>query len=242
MTASIVPTSRRLSRRRFPASGALFASTALVAAFAAPAALALPTAGNVVDGSANIVYGDSSVVIEQGSDRVIIEWESFDIGVGEVVNFVQPSDFASALNRVLSGGTTEILGALAANGQIVISNPAGINIGASAQIDVGSIVATSLDIMNDRFMAGDMVFDQPGNADAVVENHGTINATGLAALVAPGARNSGTIVADVAVLGGGQGFALDCYGDGLINFAITDPTETVPVGGGRRTRRCAGGQ
>ena len=227
----------RVDGKRWATSlrGALFASTALMAAYAGlvtvtNSASALPTAGNVVDGSANIVYGDNSVVIEQGSDRVIIEWESFDIGVGEVVNFVQPSDFASALNRVLNGGTTEILGALSANGQIVISNPAGINFGASAQVDVGSIVATSLDIMNDRFMAGEMVFDRPGNADAVVENHGSINASGLAALVAPGARNSGTIVADVAVLGGGQGFALDLYGDGLVSFAITDPTETVPVG------------
>ena len=61
----------------------LFASTALAAVctvLVPQAPLALPTAGSVVDGTANIVYGANSVVIEQGSDRVIIEWESFDIG------------------------------------------------------------------------------------------------------------------------------------------------------------------
>ncbi len=193
-------------------------------------AWALPTHGTVVEGQAEIIYGTDSVTIQQGSDRVIIEWQTFDVAANESVNFIQPHELAAALNRVLSGEASQILGSLSANGQVFISNPAGVVFGPDANVDVQSIVATSLDIMNDRFMAGGRLeFDIAGDPTAVVENRGTINANGLVALVGPAARNSGAIVADVAVLGGGQGFALDYYGDGLVNFAITDPTTQLPV-------------
>ncbi len=217
---------------------ALAGTTALTAAavcgylLSSDLALALPTDGTVVEGQAEIIYGENSVTIQQGSDRVIIEWQTFDIDVHESVNFIQPHDLAAALNRVLSGETSQILGSLSANGQVFISNPAGVVFGPDANVDVASIVATSLDIMDDRFMAGGRLeFDIAGDPTAVVENRGTINASGLAALVAPGVRNAetGVIVADVAILGGGEGFALDYYGDGLVNFAITDPTTMVPV-------------
>ncbi len=191
---------------------------------------ALPTDGAVVEGQAEIEYGAESVTIRQGSDRVIIEWQTFEVAANERVTFVQPHALAAALNRVLSGEASEILGSLSSNGQIFISNPAGVVFGPDAEIDVASIVATSLDIMDDRFMVGGRLeFDIAGDPTAVVENRGTINASGLAALVGPGVRNSGTIVADVAILGGGQGFALDYYGDGLVNFAITDPTTQLPL-------------
>ncbi len=193
-------------------------------------AWALPTDGTVVEGQAEIIYGQDSVTIQQGSDRVIIEWQTFDVGAHESITFIQPHELAAALNRVLSGDASQILGSLSANGQVFISNPAGVVFGPDANVDVASIVATSLDIMNDRFMAGGRLeFDIAGDPTAVVENRGTINASGLAALVGPGARNSGAIVAEVAVLGGGEGFALDYYGDGLVNFAITDPTTQLPV-------------
>ncbi len=193
-------------------------------------AWALPTDGTVVEGQAEIIYGQDSVTIQQGSDRVIIEWQTFDVGSHESVTFIQPHELAAALNRVLSGDASQILGSLSANGQVFISNPAGVVFGPDANVDVASIVATSLDIMNDRFMAGGRLeFDIAGDPTAVVENRGTINASGLAALVGPAARNTGAIVADVAILGGGQGFALDYYGDGLVNFAITDPTTQLPV-------------
>ncbi len=67
-----------------------------------------------------------------------------------------------------------------------------------------------------------------GSPTATVVNYGSINAGGLAALVAPGVRNSGSIVANVAILGAGEGFALDYYGDGLVNFAITNPVTELP--------------
>ncbi len=207
----------------------LTAVTALAALMDLDQALALPTDGTVVEGQAEIVYGPSSVTIRQGTERVVIDWQTFDIAGDESVSFIQPDQLAAALNRVLSGGPSQILGSLNANGQVFISNPAGVVFGPDAAVDVQSIVATSLDVMNRDFMDGRTDFGIAGDPTAVVENHGDIDASGLAALVGPGARNAGTIVADVVVIGGGEGFALDYYGDGLVNFAITNPTVTRPV-------------
>ena len=215
----------------------LLGSTALAMAFAGGTARALPQGGTVVEGDATITYDDHSVVIEQNSDRIIIEWDRFDIAAHERVDFDQ-TDLMAALNRVLTGEASQILGSLNAGGQITIVNPAGIHFGAGAQVDVGAITATTLGILNDHFLAGDLVFDQydPAQGSASVVNDGTITVgdRGLAALVAPGVSNSGVIQArsGAVVLASGTAFTVDFYGDGLINFAVTAPTEQIPVDGG----------
>ncbi len=226
-----VPPGRRARRGRLHQS--LAVSTALTAAMVAAGAIAseLPTGGTVVDGVADIVYGDNSVTIHQGSDRVIIEWDTFNVGQGNRVDFIQ-EDFMAALNRVLSGGASQILGAINAGGTVVISNPSGVVFGPSASVDVQSIVATSLDIMNSRFMANDLTFDQAGDPTAVVSNAGsiTIGEAGLAALVAPGVENSGVIRAQAGTvaLASGNAVTIDLYGDGLVQLAVTAPTTAVP--------------
>ncbi len=221
-------------RKALPGTTALTAVAMLGWLMLPEGALARPTGGVVTQGEAEIIYGETSVTIQQASDRVIIEWESFDVGAHESVIFNQPHALAAALNIVLGGGPTQVLGNIEANGQVFISNPSGVAFGAGANVDVASVVATTLSLMNrDAFMnedALDFALAEGGDPTAVVENHGTIRASGMAALVGPGARNSGTIVADVTVIGAGEGFALDYYGDGLINFAITAPTTVRPVG------------
>ncbi|MEZ5668476.1 MAG: filamentous hemagglutinin N-terminal domain-containing protein [Alphaproteobacteria bacterium] len=216
-------------------SATLLCGTALCLALAAGPALAGPEGGVVIEGDATITYGTNTVTIEQNSERVIIEWQSFDVGANESVNFIQPSELAAALNRVLSGEASVILGSLTANGQITLVNPAGIAFGASANIDVAAITATTLDIINTNFMAGDLVFDQYDDrfADASVTNDGTITVgdRGLAALVAPGVANNGIIQArtGAVVLASGTAATIDFYGDGLVNFAVTAPTQAAPV-------------
>ncbi|MEZ5666489.1 MAG: filamentous hemagglutinin N-terminal domain-containing protein [Alphaproteobacteria bacterium] len=69
-----------------------------------------------------------------------------------------------------------ILGSLSGAGSITLVNPAGISFGASATVDVGAITATTLDILNSRFMADELVFDGYNDrfATASVINDGTI--------------------------------------------------------------------
>ncbi len=198
-------------------------------------ALAGPTGAKVVAGKATITQtGPKTIVINQQSGKVIIEWKNFNIGKGEKVIFAQPNAVSAALNRVLSGDKTSILGSLTANGQIIITNPKGIVFGPSARVDVASIIASSIGITNDNFLAGRMIFDQPGDPGAMVSNHGTITVAqgGLAALVAPGVENTGTITARLGTvaLASGTKATLDFYGDGLVQIAIDAPVEQVPVG------------
>ncbi len=198
-------------------------------------ALATPSGGTVVAGKATITQtGPKTIVINQQSNKVIIEWKNFDIGKGEKVVFTQPGAVAAALNRVLSGSKTSILGSLTANGTIIITNPKGIVFGASARVDVASIIASTIGISNSNFLAGRMIFDQPGDPGAMVSNAGeiTVKSGGLAALVAPGVENTGVITAKLGTvaLAAGNAATLDFYGDGLVQIAVTAPVKEVPIG------------
>src|SRR5262249_16876175 len=135
------------------------------------------------------------------------------------------------LNRVTGGrGPSEILGAIDANGKVFLVNRDGIVFGQGATINTGGFLATTSDIANYDFMRGRYKFDHPGKWDAsiVVNKGATITAAngGFAALVAPTVRNSGTITADLGtiVLGAGNIFSLDFYGDKLINVSVSADT------------------
>ena len=166
----------------------------------------------------------SSTRIEQFSDRAIIDWRSFGIGAGDQVVFLQPSAQAATLNRVTGEQVSVILGRLDANGQVLLINPNGIVFGGGAQVNVGSLIATTSNISDANFMAGKLVFDQPGRPGAGIFNAGAMTATdgGLVALVAPHVRNDGVIVARLGrvLLGAADTFTVDLYGDALINLAL----------------------
>ena len=190
-------------------------------------ALANPQGGNLAAGDAEIVAISSSRTdITQHSDRVFIDWDSFDIEAGEHTHFEQPSSTAFALNRVTSGSVSEIFGTLTATGRIVIVNPHGVHFGPGSQVDVAGLVATTADIGNSAFMAGNLSFDLPSQLDARIANEGSITLAdaGLLAFVAHGVENSGTITARLGrvSLASGYAFTLDLYGDNLVNLAVGD--------------------
>ncbi len=199
---------------------ALMAGTTLSAS-------ANPSGGVVVGGSATISATPTELQIHQHTDRALIEWNNFDIDAGETTRFVQPSITSIALNRVVnSNQVSRINGNLFANGRVIIVNPNGVLIGPNGNVDVAGFVATSADILNSDFMNGSniLTFNRAGNDDAVVENNGriTVAETGIAALVAPTARNNGVINARLAKvhMAGADTFAVDFYGDGLINLSV----------------------
>jgi len=81
-------------------------------------ARANPAGGTVAAGSATIAgEGTALTTIHQTSDRAILNWQGFSIGLGEVTRFIQPGAGSAALNRVLSGNPSQLLGTLQANGQ-----------------------------------------------------------------------------------------------------------------------------
>ena len=190
----------------------------------AGAALAAPQGGDVTHGAATITQGGVQTTINQSTDRAVINWQAFSIGADETVTFNQPGMDAVTLNRVTGADRSVIDGALNANGKILLINPNGVLFGKGASIDVGGIVATTSDISDANFMAGNMIFDKPGKPGASVINEGTITAAnaGLVGLVAPHVRNSGVINARLGQveLAAGTRFTLDLYGDDLVSFAV----------------------
>ncbi|WP_431854354.1 filamentous hemagglutinin N-terminal domain-containing protein, partial [Azospirillum sp.] len=212
----------------------LAATTALTGAVAWPGiAAANPRGGTVVGGSASIAESAlGTLTVRQATDKAIIEWQDFSVGEREHTRFEQPSAGSIALNRVVGGNPSEILGRLSANGQVWLVNPNGIVFGRNAQVDVGGLVATTHDIRNDDFMAGRHRFEGAVDNAAMVENHGTITAAeaGLVALVAPGVANTGTITARLGevTLASGRKFVVDLYGDQRINLATDAPVTTRP--------------
>src|SRR3954462_14644846 len=126
-------------------------------------AFAGPNGGVVVGGSAKINTQDAAhVTINQFSDKAIINWNLFNIGIGEKTTFIQPSANAIALNRIVGGlGPSQILGTLDANGKVFVVNPDGIIFGAGAVITTAGFLATTSDIRNQDFMAGGFQFTIP---------------------------------------------------------------------------------
>ena len=187
-----------------------------------------PVGATVVGGSSTVQgQGTPSVIVKQQTDKAIINWQTFNIGVGETTQFFQPSASSVLLNRVTGGlGPSQLYGTLTANGRIFIVNPDGILFGAGAIVDTAGFLATTHDIQNSDFMAGNYRFTIPGRPDASIVNLGTITARdgGFAALVAPGVRNSGTIIANLGTVGlaSANGFTLDFYGDKLITLTVGD--------------------
>lgn len=229
-----------MSKRRRPSSADGRASPRLrtigacllAAGFASPLALAAPQDPNIAAGDAKISAGKdvstgkNLTYVDQKTDRAVIDWRTFNIDANDWVHFKQPSATSSALNRVTGGQASAILGTLTANGQVILVNPNGIVFGAGSRVDVGSLIASTANISNANFMAGKLVFDEPGASGAGIVQSGTITAAegGLVALVAPHVRNDGLIQARLGkvVLGSGDTFAIDLFGDQLVSLALSD--------------------
>ncbi|WP_084173803.1 filamentous hemagglutinin N-terminal domain-containing protein [endosymbiont of Acanthamoeba sp. UWC8] len=62
----------------------------------------------------------SKLTITQNPDKAILNWQSFNIGSNEHTVFIQPYSSSVALNRINHGNSSEILGRLGANGQLML--------------------------------------------------------------------------------------------------------------------------
>ncbi|MDB5964511.1 MAG: filamentous hemagglutinin N-terminal protein, partial [Polaromonas sp.] len=196
----------------------------LLLGFVSPLAMAdLPTGPSVVAGQAIVSTPTAADMrITQGTDRAILNWQTFNIGAGQSVQFVQPSAASVALNRVVGGQASAIYGSLNANGQVFLINPAGVMFAPTAQVSVGGLVASSLSISDRDFMAGRYTFQ--GSGSGAVTNEGDIRASrgGYVLLTAPRVSNSGTIQADAGSVGllAGNRASIDTSGAGLVRFSV----------------------
>ena len=209
----------RPARKSLGLSAAISAALAL----AAGAAHADPRGGVVTNGAATISTPNANLTrIDQATNSVSIDWQSFDVGASEQVIFNQPSARAVALNRILTQDPSQILGSINANGRVFLLNPNGIIFGASARVNVGSLVASSLDLSDADVANGRYSFNTAAMQSGAIVNNGQITAAngGSVTLLGGSVINNGLIVADYGSvnLGAGRAATLSFDGDGLVRF------------------------
>ncbi|MGF6296992.1 MULTISPECIES: two-partner secretion domain-containing protein [Paraburkholderia] len=157
------------------------------------AAGSLPQGGHYVAGTGTIAgAGTSLVIMQPGSTRGVIDWNSFSIGRNNSVTFNNGG--GATLNRVTGGSLSAILGALTATGSVYLINPQGIVVGRSGVVATGGrFVASTLDTCDCAFMKGGAL-TLSGNSDAVVVNLGKISSSGGDVfLLARTVINAGTV-------------------------------------------------
>jgi len=182
---------------------------------------ALPLGEQVQAGNVTFERGAQFLNINQASQKAIVNWQSFSIAANEAVRLNQQTQ-GVALFRVVGSDPSHIFGSLTATGSLFLSNPNGVLFGRSAQVDVGSLVATSMRINNDQFLAGRYQFNADVNGSVV--NDGIIRTEdgGYIALLSSTVENNGLLQANngSVVLGSAQSAILDVYGDGLVRVKL----------------------
>lgn len=186
---------------------------------------ALPTGGQIRTGSGQIQTSGTTMTVRQDTSRLGLDWQSFSIGGQARVDFQQPGSDAIALNRIVGNSASEIYGRLTANGQVFLSNPNGVLFAPGAKVDVGGLVATTLDLTQVDFAAGNYRF-QAGGTGTGVTNQGEIHAAqgGYVALFASQASNAGVIhvPGGSVLLASGKAVTVDITGSGLISAVIQE--------------------
>lgn len=213
----------RLAPRLSPVSKLSFAISCVLAAHLVQAA---PKGGQVVGGLGDISQVGNTTTINQETDRLAIDWQNFDVGVDERVEFLQPGQSSVALNRILGNNGSQILGQIDANGHVILVNPRGIVFGKDSVINAGGLIASGLMINPDDFLNGDLVFESLEGTDGAVINSGTLNAAlgGNITLLGKQVENKGLISANLGRvnLAAGKKAVLNFDADGLLGVEVSE--------------------
>jgi len=152
-----------LSGKRSQARDALLACSISFPLIQAAVAAELPVpcaagaCGNntfVTSGAVTAVQSGNSLTIDQTSSSALLNWQSFNISADGTVTFKQPDAASVALNRIFQADPSRILGALNANGRVYLINQNGIVFGEGAQVNVGGLIASSLNVTNEALERG----------------------------------------------------------------------------------------
>ncbi|MEZ5616584.1 MAG: filamentous hemagglutinin N-terminal domain-containing protein [Rhodocyclaceae bacterium] len=205
------------------------------------AALANPANPTVVAGQAAFSTAGNALTVTN-SPNTIINWQGFSIGPGELTRFVQQSAASAVLNRVTGMDPSRILGTLQSNGRVFLINPNGIAFGAGSRIDVGGLVASTLNLSNADFLSGRLDFTEHPGAGGIA-NEGEVRAaqSGQILLIAPQVENSGLIAAPngEVLLAAGKSVRLVDIANPEIQYEVNAP-ENAAVNLGSLTGRSIG--
>lgn len=134
-------------------------------------------------GAAAYAAAGNRAFVSQVGNKAILNWQNFNVGRGNAVTFQQVQDLAngnlvaganfSTLNRIWQADPSVIAGAInvapGQKGNLTFINQNGIVFAGTAQVDVNTLTATSLN-MADKFFTGALT--PFGNAEAQFEGTG----------------------------------------------------------------------
>lgn len=187
-----------------------------------------PQKDKVVFGTVTIDKTADKMTIKT-SDKVQIDWKSFDIGKKKEVEFIQPNSNSVAYNRVTGGNASQIQGKLKANGQVYLANPNGVIITKGAQINVAGLFATTKDLERISENGNSNQFTRKAkNGQVVTEgqviNEGEITAKDFVVLNGDEVINKGEIDATngKVYLSSGDNFTFTLLPDSGISVALED--------------------
>jgi filamentous hemagglutinin family protein len=181
--------------------------------------------------------GRVGVRVTQTGSTALLNWTTFNVGPHTNLTFDQSAGGASAstwvaLNRVTdpSANPTRILGSITAPGHVIIVNPNGIVFGGGAQVNVGALLASTIN---------------PTQSDALFLKNGfysTADHNGdLLPSFAGGSADSAVVVQPGAVIAtappatqGGAGGSVLLFGGSVVNAGAIDTPggQTVLAAGG----------
>jgi filamentous hemagglutinin family protein len=158
--------------------------------------IANPTGHKIISGDVAISsFNNNECIIQQNSNKAVVDWENFSIQENEITKFVQPSSSSAILNRVIGNDMSQIYGTLQSNGQVYLINPNGWVIGPKGFIDTQGFIASTLDLKNEEFLSQDL-WHFSGLSNAKIINNGKIIAqNNHVLLIANEIENNGSIVA-----------------------------------------------
>lgn len=191
-----------------------------------PAVEANPTGAQVAAGAASFNTAGRTLTVTN-TPGTIINWQSFSIGAGSTTHFQQQSSLSAVLNRVVGSDASQILGTLSSNGRVFLVNPHGIVFGQGAVINTAGLVASTLNMRDEDFLAGRMKFE--GGGLGALRNEGAIRASGDIFLVGPQVENAGLIKSDngSVVLAAGKSLTISSPDAQGVQFALQAPTDAA---------------
>jgi filamentous hemagglutinin family protein len=203
------------------------------ACLGASSAFGQPTGAQIIQGQAQLQQqGNSLVVTTQnaaGTNRSVINWQSFSVPAGSTTRFDQPSAQSLSINRVVGNDPSAIYGTLSSNGRLVLVNPAGIAVGAGAVVDTAGFTASTLRLSEADALAGRLRFQADGAAAPLTVQGHIVARGGDVVLIAPQVQvGVGAVVESqggATILAAGQ--KVEVTGRGLegITLEIQAPTD-----------------
>ncbi|QPF87794.1 filamentous hemagglutinin family protein [Bradyrhizobium genosp. L] len=146
--------------------------------------------------------GQTTVNIDQTQSQAVLNWQSFNVGRDTTVNFNQQGNSSwAALNKVAPNvAPSQLLGAIRADGAVYVINQNGIVFGGNSQINVHTLIASTLDLPSKLSANNYQGFLQNGLFSLLGDVPASAGVTGTGAAIFNQGANGKIIVEPGAVI------------------------------------------